>query len=91
MSTESINAYKEFKRKRTYNLTWSGGAPQNILNFDRMKGAKKVISFPNLANVGHHSFEFPVYIKPWKNYHVRISDSKNTDEQVVTTPFRIKP
>jgi hypothetical protein len=90
ISTESINAYKEFKRKRTYHLTWSGGTPQNILNFDLMKGTKKVISFPNVANVGHHAFEFPAYIKPAKNYHFRISDSKNKDEQVVTTPFRIK-
>jgi len=90
INTENINAYKVFKRKRSYNLTWSGGTPQNILNFDLMKGDKKVMSFPNIANVGHHAFEFPTYVKPGKDYRFKISDSKNKEEEVKTNTFRIK-
>jgi len=90
INTEGINVYKVFKRKRSYDLTWSGGTPQNILNFDLMKGDQKVMSFPNIANVGHHAFEFPTYVKPGKNYHLKISDSKNKEEEVKTTAFRIK-
>jgi len=90
INTENINAYKVFKRKRSYNLTWSGGTPQNILNFGLMRGDKKVMSFPNVANVGHHAFEFPAYVKPGKNYRFKISDAKNKEEEVKTTTFRIK-
>jgi hypothetical protein len=90
ISADNINAYKVFKRKRNYNLTWSGGTPQNILNFDLMRGDKKVMSFPNIANVGHHAFEFPAYVKPGRNYHFKISDSKNKEEEVKTNTFRIK-
>jgi hypothetical protein len=90
INTESINQYKVFKRNRGYNLTWKGGTPQNVLNFDLLDGNKKVITFPNVANVGHHSFEFPSHIKPGKGYRFRISDTKNKDEVVFTNEFIIK-
>jgi hypothetical protein len=90
IQTESINSYNVFKRKRKYQLTWSGGTSQNVLNFDLMKGDKKITTFPNLANVGHHTFEFPIHIRPGKGYHFRISDTKNKDEIVVTNTFKIK-
>jgi hypothetical protein len=85
-----ISQYKVFKRKRKYNLTWTGGTAQNVLNFDLYNGEKKVHTFPNLANVGHYSFEFPPYIKPDKNYRFRISDTMNKEEVVYTDLFRIK-
>jgi hypothetical protein len=60
------------------------------LNFDLYNGEKKVHTFPNLANVGHYSFEFPPHIKPNKNYRFRISDTKNKEEVIYTEPFKIK-
>lgn len=90
INTESINQYKVYKRKRKYNLTWKGGTPQNILNFDLYHNEDKVTSFPNLANVGHHELELPSHIKPGKNYRFRISDAKNKDEVVYTSTFRVK-
>lgn len=90
INTESINHYKVYKRKRKYNLTWKGGTPQNILNFDLYHGENKITSFPNLANVGHHELEFPAHVKPGNNYRFRISDAKNKDEVVYTNTFRVK-
>jgi hypothetical protein len=90
ISTESINQYKVFKRGRKYNLTWSGGSPQNILNFDLYKGEQKITSFPNIGNAGHHTFEFPTVIRPGKGYRFKISDSKNKEDVVYTNIFRIK-
>jgi hypothetical protein len=87
---ENINHYKVFKRNRNYNLTWSGGSPQNILNFDLYNGERKVASFPNIGNVGHHTFRFPSHTKPSDNYRFRISDAKNKDEVVFTEGFKIK-
>jgi hypothetical protein len=90
IDTENIDQFKIYRRKRDYNLTWSGGTPQNILNFDLMRGDKKVMSFPNIANVGHHTLQFPVYVHPARDYRFRISDSKNRDEQVYSSTFRIR-
>lgn len=90
INTESINQYKVFKRNRNYDLTWTGGSPQNILNFDLYNGDKKIASFPNIGNVGHHSFRFPAHTKPSRHYRFRISDSKNKEEVVFTQEFKIK-
>jgi hypothetical protein len=90
INVQSINQYKIFKRKRRYNITWTGGTPQNVLNFDLFNGDKKVYTFPNLANVGHYALEFPSHISPDKNYRLRISDTKNKEEVVLTEKFRIK-
>lgn len=90
INTESINQYKVFKRNRNYDLTWAGGSPQNILNFDLYNGDKKIASFPNIGNIGHHSFRFPAHTKPSKHYRFRISDSKNKEEVVFTQEFKIK-
>ncbi len=90
IGTNAINQYKVFKRKRQYNITWTGGNSQNVLNFDLYHGDKKVHTFPNLANVGHYSMTLPAHIKPGKGYRFRISDAKNKDEVVYTTEFRIK-
>lgn len=90
INTESINQYKVFKRKRKYHITWTGGTPQNILNFDLYKGEKKILSYPNLANVGTYSLEFPSYVNPGKGYRFRISDSKNKEDVVYTNTFKIK-
>jgi hypothetical protein len=90
INTESINQYKLFKRRRKYDLTWKGGSPQNVLNFDLYKGEKKITSFPNLSNVGHHTFEFPSHVRPGKDYRFKISDAKNKEEVVFTNQFRVK-
>lgn len=90
IKTESINQYKLFKRARNYNLTWSGGSSHNVLTFDLYRGDRKVFSFPNIGNSGHHTFNFPSHLRPANNYRFRISDSKNADEVVYTTEFKIK-
>lgn len=90
ISLDQLNQFRVFKRKRAYNITWTGGTPQNILNFDLYSGEKKVMTFPNVSNVGHHKIEFPAYIKPGKQYRFRVRDIKNQDEVVVSELFRIR-
>jgi hypothetical protein len=90
VGVSGINQYKMFKRKQKYNLTWTGGAPENILNFDLFHGETRIYTFPNLANVGHYAFEFPSHVRPGKNYRFKVSDTKNKEEVVFTQPFKIK-
>jgi hypothetical protein len=90
INVEQINHYKIFKRSRKYTLTWSGGTPQNILNFDLFNKDQKVLTFPNIANVGHHQFEFPVHLKPGKRYRFRVSDTRNRDDVVYSQSFQLK-
>lgn len=85
-----LEEYRIFKRGKGYDLTWSGGTQQNVLNFDLYKGDKKVTTFPNIANVGHYKMTLPKDIKPGKDYRLRVSDTKNKDEVVTTGTFAVK-
>lgn len=82
--------YRVLKRGKPYQLTWSGGTQQNILNFDLYKGDKKVSTFTNIANVGNYKLTLPTDTKPGKDYRFKISDTKNKDEVVYTGLFAVK-
>jgi len=81
---------KSFKRDKPYELTWTGGTQQNILNFDLYKGENKITTFPNIANVGHYTMTMPTAIKPGKGYKFKITDTRNKDQIVYSAPFVVK-
>jgi hypothetical protein len=87
---EGFNHFQKFKRVKHYDVHWTGGRSRNILNFELYKGEKKIHTFSGIANQGKYSLLFPANTKPGKNYHFRITDSKNKDEIVITRTFAIR-
>lgn len=81
--------HKSFKRDKPYELTWTGGTQQNILNFELYKGESKVTTFPNIANVGHYTLTMPLSVKPGKGYKFKITDSRNKDQIVYSQSFGV--
>lgn len=81
--------YGKLKRGRSYEITWTGGRPQNILIFDLFQGEKRVATFTNIANIGHHTLVIPMHVKPGDGYQLKISDTKNKDELIHTGTFRV--
>ena len=90
INVDDFEDVKTLTRRRKENLTWTGGRPSNILNFNLYRGEEKVTTFSNIANVGHYELELPIHIKPGKGYYFLISDIKNKDEVVRTSEFKIK-
>lgn len=86
----SFDEYKSFKRGKPYELTWSGGTSRNVLNFDLYRKDKKVATFANVANVGYYKMTLPKDTKPGKGYILRVSDTKNKNEVVYTSQFKVK-
>lgn len=85
---EDLSKMKKIKRGKPTNISWTGGRPQNILNFELFNADEtKVATIPNVANVGSHDVLIPLDVKPGKGYRFKISDSKNKDEVVFSTPF----
>jgi len=81
------NMYKNMKRGKPYEFTWTGGTQQNILNFDLYRGDTKITSFPNIANVGHTTLTLPSTTKASGGYKFKITDSKNKDQIVFSPQF----
>ena len=90
INVDDFNDIRTLTRSRKHSITWSGGRPSNILNFNLYRGDEKITTFSNIANVGHHDLELPPHIKPGKGYYFLISDIKNKDEVVRTSEFKIK-
>jgi hypothetical protein len=79
-----------FSRGKAHEFVWSGGRGDNVLQFDLYQGDKLVKSFEDRPNVGNTTLNFPSRIKPGENYTLKISDTQNRDEVVITETFTIK-
>jgi hypothetical protein len=88
---EKFEEYQKVKRGVPYEISWTGGNTQNLLDFDLYKGDKKVLTITNVPNIGRHKITLPKNVKTGKNYRFRISDSKNKDDIVFTDNFTVKP
>jgi hypothetical protein len=82
------------KRKTPFTVKWSGGSRQNILNFQLYQRREDqevlVHTYPNIPNSSEYTLEIPNSVKPGNNYYFRISDTKNTDQVVITPLFAVK-
>lgn len=87
---DGFDDYKKFKRLRAYKITWTGGRGNSVLTFELYRKGKKIAVYPNIANVGQYNIKFERGIRPGNNYTFRISDARNKDDVVVTSPFKIR-
>ena len=89
IALDGFDDYKVFKRGKAYDITWTGGRGDNILNFELYQGNNKVKVFEERPNVGNTSMVIPKDVKPGE-YRFKISDSRNRDEVVFTHDFQVK-
>ncbi len=89
IAMDGFDDYKVFKRGKAYDITWTGGRGDNILNFELYRGDEKVKVFEERPNVGNTTMVIPKDVKPG-TYRFKISDSRNRDEVVFTSDFIVK-
>jgi len=89
VTLDSFDDYKTFKRGKPYDVTWTGGRGDNVLNFELYDGDNKVKVFEERPNVGNTIIIIPRDVKPGR-YKFKISDSRNKDEVVYTMEFQVK-
>lgn len=89
ITLDGFDDYKALKRGKPYDITWTGGRGDNILNFELYQGEEKIIVFEERPNVGNTSMTIPKKVKPG-TYRFKISDSRNRDEVVFTANFIVK-
>lgn len=80
------------KRGVPFDIVWSGGRANSLINFELLKD-DKLVSVPQnnvAASVGKATIRIPTNVKPGTNYRFRIVDSKNKDDVVYTDAFTVK-
>lgn len=87
---QNFETQKAYKRGKRYNITWKAGGT-NPIHLELFHGDKRIQGEMNHPNNGVYTLSIPPKTKPGKDYRLRISDSKNSDEIVYTPYFKIAP
>jgi hypothetical protein len=89
IALDGFDDYKVFKRGKPYEVTWTGGRGDNVLNFEIYEGDSKVKVLEERPNIGNTTLIIPMDVKPGE-YRFKISDNRNRDEVVYTQTFIVK-
>lgn len=89
-----ITGFKEgavFKRGRTYPLLWTSGNMGGQVDIELYNGQSRVGGDRNVPNTGKYEYAIPGSVKPGKDYKLKFTNTRNRDEFVMSSTFRIAP
>jgi hypothetical protein len=87
----SFDAGKVYKRGKGYPLLWTSGNMGGQLDLELFNGTERVYGERNVPNTGKYEWFIPGSVKPGKDYHLKFTNTRNRDEFVQSSPFRIVP
>lgn len=87
---QNFNTGKSYKRGSNHNLGWKPGN-NNPINIELFKGGQRISGEMNQPNNGSHTLYIPSRSKPGKDYRLKITDSKNSEDVLYTGNFTVKP
>ncbi len=87
---QNFNTSKSYKRGSNNNLGWKPGN-NNPINIELFKGGQRVAGDMNMPNNGSHTLYIPSKAKPGKDYRLKITDSRNSEDIIYTDYFKVKP
>lgn len=87
---QNFDTEKSYKRGNSYNIAWKPGST-NSINIDLYKGGERVGGESNLQNNGSHTFYIPTHAKKGSDYRLKITDTKNSEDVLYTSEFKVKP
>jgi hypothetical protein len=87
---QSFDVNKKYKRGKRYPLNWKIGSA-NPIHIELYKGSERVVGELNHPNNGTFSLSVPPSSRPGKDYRIKITDSRNSDEVVYTGYFQVTP
>ncbi len=87
---KNFDTKKSYKRGNSYDLTWRPGNT-NPIHIELYKGSQRVGGELNHPNNGAYALSIASSVKPGKDYRIKITDSKRSDEIVYSEYFRVTP
>jgi hypothetical protein len=87
---ENFAANKSYKRGSTQNLTWKA-ANSNPIHIELFKGGQRISGEMNQPNNGTHALYIPSKAKPGKDYRIKMTDARDSEQIVFSEPFAVKP
>ena len=87
---KDFDTKKTYKRGKSYPVAWRPGNT-NPIHIELFSGTQKVSGELNHPNNGSYSMAIGTKVKPGKDYRLKITDSKKSDEIIYSDYFQIAP
>lgn len=84
----NIDVGSKFKRGKSHTITWKPGNI-NAIHIELRKGGERISGELNQPNNGSFSLFIPARTALGKDYTIKITDSRNAEDIVVSKPFRV--
>lgn len=86
----NITTATKMKRGKNHIITWKPGN-NNAINIEFLNGGQQIVAALNQPNNGAYTLYIPKKQSKGSDYIIRISDTRNTQDVVVSKPFMVKP
>lgn len=86
---QSFGHGRTYKRGKAYELAWRPGNT-NPVHVEVFKGSQRVQGELNIPNNGKYTVNLNPHLKPGKNYNLKVTDSRKSDDFVTTEKFKVK-
>jgi hypothetical protein len=87
----SFDPGKAYKRGKTHPLLWTSGNMGGQVDIELFSGQDRVYGERNIPNTGKYDLFIPASTKPGKDYRLKFTNTRNRDEFIFSTPFRVVP
>lgn len=78
----------KLKRGKSHVVTWKPGN-NNPVNIELLKNGQSINSQQNQSNSGSYSLSIPASAAPGKDYSLRITDTRDSENTVTSLPFTV--
>jgi hypothetical protein len=87
---QDFDTKKTYKRGTTINLKWKA-AGSSPINIELYKGGQRVDGDMNIPNNGIHALFLEKHLDNGKDYRLKLTDTRNTEEVIYTDYFKVAP
>jgi hypothetical protein len=84
----NVTTQSKFKRGKTHTISWKAGNT-NPVHIELMKGGQRITGELNQPNNGTFNLFIPDHAAIGKDYTIRITDARNSEEVVNSQPFGV--
>lgn len=86
----NFNPKGSYKKGKSYTLNLKAGNT-NPIHVELYKGSQRISGEMNHPNSGSYILTIPASAKPGKDYRIKITDSKSSEDLIYSPLFQVKP
>jgi hypothetical protein len=86
----NITTATKMKRGKSHVINWKPGN-SNPINIEFLNGGQQIVAALNQPNNGAYTLYIPKKQSKGKDYIIRITDTRNTQDVAVSKPFMVTP